>query len=185
MRQSPPWRHLPALPALLLHSPLPVASRPASGRPGGVGEGGARGRAAPLSPANAAGWPGLLLLNQDALSLALGASVMTRRHQESFKVTLCYTLVPLSQTLSFYLKYRKVVKCVGSGAWYWLATMGPSSDALDRSSLRKAGAVAFSLEGAVKTELLLTGRAAHSKPAVSGSSGLRAPEGPRRVPCSC
>ena len=44
---------------------------------------------------------------------SFGASVKTCRYQEKFQVTLCYTLVPLSQMLNFYLKHRKVVKCAG------------------------------------------------------------------------
>lgn len=89
---------------------------------------------------------------------------MTCRHQEKFQVTSCYTLVPLSKMFSFYLKYRKVVKCAGSGVEHWLVTMGKSSN-LSESQFppRKAGTMVFTLKGVVKIELFFICLMAYSK----------------------
>lgn len=107
-----------------------------------------------------------------------GASVMTCRHQEKFQVTLCYTLIPLPQVLNFYLKYRKVGKCAGSGVWHWLVTTGKSSNISESQFLRcEAGTIVFSLKDVVQVELLFICLVAQGKPSISGSSALCIPAG--------
>lgn len=70
---------------------------------------------------------------------------------------------------SFYLKYRKVAKCAGSGVEHWLVTMGKSSN-FSESQFPQHKAMVFTLKDVVKIELFFICLMAYSKFSINGSN---------------